>query len=412
MTTPLEDRLRTELRDEVTGVELRSDFVSAAVEDVRVRRRRRQVGIASSFVVVVTLAGIGGIAIDAQTERDGNPPPADETTPPPSVSTESAPSLDFADIQTIQPREMVWENLPWRDTALPQVLPTDVAAAPTLSNDPIDHAVALVGGPGSTVGVVGDDGQLRRLDGVSLERTRDPAGYRSSPVKQGSLTPDGSVAAFPQPDALVVVDLADGSSQRLDLPGFNTRVVWSPDRQHILVGREGGPSSLVDITDGSVGDVPYNAYQTTFTDDGAALEFRETPQEVWTSELIRWDGTDKDSRLPLSIWWGGETPPDASDGRLVLAGSVDDIHPSEETTRGRNGWIVLDIDTGTPIAMLRAPGAWYGTWLFGQCAWLDDETVIVQGEPGLLAWTPSTGALERVSTGGSQETSLATAVLD
>ena len=73
---------------------------------------------------------------------------------------------------------------------------------------------------------------------------------------------------------------------------------------------------------------------------------------------------------------------------------------------------MLDIATGKPSTMLVAPKAWYGAWLFGQCTWLDDETVLVQGEPGLLASTPGTGALERVTAGVPYDASLATDALE
>jgi hypothetical protein len=61
--------------------------------------------------------------------------------------------------------------------------------------------------------------------------------------------------------------------------------------------------------------------------------------------------------------------------------------------------VALDVATGRPLSMLRAAagGYWYNAWLFGLHGWLGDDTVLIQTEAWLLAWTPSTGAIERVA---------------
>jgi hypothetical protein len=37
--------------------------------------------------------------------------------------------------------------------------------------------------------------------------------------------------------------------------------------------------------------------------------------------------------------------------------------------------------------------------VFGLFGWIDPDTAILQGAHGLFAWTPSTGAVERVTQG-------------
>jgi hypothetical protein len=258
----LEDRLRTGLREEATAVELPARFVATAVADVQLRRRRRQVRAVTAAIATVAVVGAGGLALGTRADDGPQPRPIDDPAPATTDAPSPPPTLDPSHVQRIRGDQTAWDALPWHETALPRALPTDVGSAPALSQDPIDHALALIGGTAASVGVVGDDGRLRRLDGVALERTLDPAGYRSSPVTQGSLAPNGGVAAFAQPDAVVVVDLTTGSSQRFDVPGHNTRVVWSPDLRQILIGREGGPSSLLGLDDGSVDAVPYDAYSS------------------------------------------------------------------------------------------------------------------------------------------------------
>jgi hypothetical protein len=83
----------------------------------------------------------------------------------------------------------------------------------------------------------------------------------------------------------------------------------------------------------------------------------------------------------------------------VLAASVADVDLNPSAAHEGGGWIVLDIETGKPIAMLQAPEFWYGDWVFGLFGWLGPDTALLQGAYGLFAWTPSTGAIERVTQG-------------
>ena len=147
----LEDRLRRELRQEADDIELRPDFVTSSVESVLTQRRDRRRFVHRAAVVLAVLV-VGGAAIaivggnDDRRKSEVEPPILPVPSPP--------PRLDAKNIQRLPPPEDV-AKLVWRDTALPQALPDDVASAPPLSSDPIDHALALVAGPGAAVGVVG-----------------------------------------------------------------------------------------------------------------------------------------------------------------------------------------------------------------------------------------------------------------
>jgi hypothetical protein len=400
VSIPLEDRLRAELREEAGDLEMSAEFVIAAIGDVRARRQRRQKRAVVAVLAVAVGAAIAVIAIGTDEAVDENTPTINEPLPP----LPGPPELNPDSLQKAPTASEV-STLPWRDTELPRALPTDIATAPPLSRDPIDHALALIGGTGAAVGVIGEDGRLRRLDGVALEPTREPAGYGASPVQHGALTSDGRLAAFPQPNAVVVVDLASGDSQRFDVPGTNTRVAWNPDQRQILVGREGGPSSILDTTDGSVEAVPFDAYNAAYAPDGTVVEITETPDGPSVSDLVHWRDTGSARRLPLSIWIGSISSPSATGSQLLVAGSGDQI--VRTVARYDIGWIVLDIETGQPIAMLGGGTVPYSDWLFGPIGWLDADTVIVDAHGYLLAWTPATGVVERVSEGSRYYMSLA-----
>jgi hypothetical protein len=405
VSTPLEDRLREELRDEATDLEMSTEFVIGAIADVRVRRQRRQKRAMVAVLATAVAAAIGGVVIGTDTTAEENTPTINEPLPP----LPEPPQLNPESLQRA-PTESEVSTLPWLDTGLPHILPSDIAAAPRLSQDPIDHALALIGGAGATVGVVGEDGRLRRLDGVALEPTRYPDGYGDSPVKHGSLTADGRLAAFPQPDAVVVVDLASGNARRFDVPGTNARVSWRPDQRQILVGRDGGPSSVLDTTDGSVEAVPYDAFNAAYAPDGSVVEISETPTGPAVSDLVHWRSSGSATRLPLSVWIGSESSPSATGRQLLMAGSGDQI--VRTATRYDVGWIVLDIESGQPIAMLGGGNIPYSDWVFGLIGWVDDDTAIVQSSDHLLAWTPETGVIERVSEVSGYDMSLAMDTLE
>ena len=84
--------------------------------------------------------------------------------------------------------------------------------------------------------VVGDDGKVRWLRPGHLQPVRDEGGNTSWPTKDTSLSPDGTRAAFPQPDRLVVADLTTGLIRTFTAPGLNEWVLWAPGTADVLVG--------------------------------------------------------------------------------------------------------------------------------------------------------------------------------
>lgn len=185
----------------------------------RVRRNRRAAGAAAVAVVMLS----GGTAL-ALRPADGPEPiaPATPTVRPvPSASPVQRP-----------PEELGYPGGPLGRLG-------DPVAAP-LSARPVRQALALyqpvdpATGVEGRIRVLGDDGVVRELDVFTPARTRDAEGNEAVPLKTGSLSPDGRLAAFAQTDVVVVVDLTTATVSRYPLRGYLEHVVWAGDR--LLVG--------------------------------------------------------------------------------------------------------------------------------------------------------------------------------
>jgi hypothetical protein len=115
--------------------------------------------------------------------------------------------------------------------------------------------------------VLGEDQRWRQIREPHLLPVRHSAGYFSPVVRPGSLSPDATQLAIPQPDSLVVVDLTDGSYHRYAVPGeYNTFVTWA-DADHVLIVQGGAQHGvLVDLHDGTLEHTAYGP-STAFTDD-------------------------------------------------------------------------------------------------------------------------------------------------
>ena len=80
MTSPLEDRLRTELREEADTVELRAGFVETTVDQVFVRRRHRRIRTLAVAASVIMILALSGVVLASQGRDDSSPPVIDQVT--------------------------------------------------------------------------------------------------------------------------------------------------------------------------------------------------------------------------------------------------------------------------------------------------------------------------------------------
>jgi hypothetical protein len=162
---------------------------------------------------------------------------------------------------------------------------------PPLESDPVEHAALVMTDPSNDnlPLVLGDeDGLWRQVQRPRLGPVLHSPGYFSPVVRPGSLSPDATLLAIPQPDALVVVDLTDGSHRRYAVPGsHNTFVTWVDDG-HVLVVQGGAQHGvMVDLADRSVEPTAYGP--TTAFLDGNTL--------TWAPDVLHNDLRWGDGRV-------------------------------------------------------------------------------------------------------------------
>lgn len=80
MTSPLEDRLRTELSEEAEAVELRPEYVSGTVEQVLVGRRQRRIRALALSGAAIVIIVLSGVVLAGQGRDDSSPPVVDRAT--------------------------------------------------------------------------------------------------------------------------------------------------------------------------------------------------------------------------------------------------------------------------------------------------------------------------------------------
>lgn len=386
-----------ELLDELASAVAPSDLTEIGWLDGRRRRTRRRAlvatGAVAAVVTVVTLTW-------ATTPSPGNPPVGGTPTPSAGPTGSAVPGRIL-----VAPARADEPALPWRSTPLPPDL-TAPATPTRLSADPVARALALIEttDPPSSHGieVIGADGRPRSIDSVNLQMVPDGAGNQSYPLRAGSLAPDGTKAAFPQHDAIVIVDLTTGLARRLALPGFNEDVQWSPDSNLVIVTRSAG---------GVVLDASAGTSKPLTGSTGAGIAFLDSTRLVelpasateQTSVRIRRTLTSQ-AEFVASIndfagWWG---QPFVT-GQLVARSSFS-AGLQVEGIATSNPQLITVLDTATPTDRRVLALDWTGRNK-GCCpvlGWLDTDTVLFLSDGGgtatrILAWDVERRTVQRVS---------------
>ncbi|NRQ40845.1 hypothetical protein HII36_54935, partial [Nonomuraea sp. NN258] len=277
---------------------------------------------------------------------------------------------------------------PGGETRLPRqatALPDDWAALPV---------VTALSGPVLALAQFAD-GRIHLVKAggrVPLDVPADAAGEGGTPLRPNSLAPDGTLAAFPQRDAVVVVDLVVGQARRYPLPGANEVVLWRGDR--LLVEQEGA-DHLLDLATGEAVRLPYRGFGGTagYRDvrivspgDGGSTVIREGEAEV---ALPVRHITDR-GRVPAGP--GGEHGWQRDGLVAVSAPAHDDLGPSAGVV------VVADLESGQVVRTLLLPsGSDCGEYGCPVRGWLGQDTVLVERGDRLLGWNIRTGALSRVA---------------
>ncbi|MFI6390601.1 hypothetical protein [Nonomuraea sp. NPDC050540] len=325
------------------------------------RGRRRWTVIA--VLAVAALVAVGVTAFPQRVERGTTETPAVTATP----SASSSVPMDRAPAVREQAGlPAAAAGLPERWAGIPVV---DAAPGPVL-------ALAEFG-----------DGRIYLMKAGGRIALSGSGATRLNP---NALAPEGTRAAFPLKDAVVVVDLVIGRAHRYPVPGFNEVVLWRGEQ--LLVEQEKA-NYLLDPTTGEVRRQPYKG----FTGVAGYRDLRiVSPEEGgWTvlqergSGEVRLDvrNLTNEGSMPVGVlgshgWQRDDLVARSAPARPGLAQGADVV-------------VVADIASGRVVRTLLLPSC--GKDGCPVRGWIGHETVIVESGDRLLGWNISTGALSRVA---------------
>ncbi|MFI7147593.1 hypothetical protein ACIBO2_21970 [Nonomuraea sp. NPDC050022] len=349
-------------------------------QGTRSRTRRRWTVLAAAATVTV-LVVVGIVVSPEPVERGVTVYPS--VTPTPTATIPPTPPMDTA------PPPSGEAGLPTLATALPERW-ADIPVVTTVSGP----VLALAEYGDGRIYIMKSGGRIP-LD-VKLGDSVDSAGNGGTPLKPNSLAPDGTMAAFPQKDEVVVVDLVIGQARRYPVPGFNEMVLWRGDQ--LLVEQEEANYQL-DLSTGKARRQPYKGF--TGVAGYRDLRIVSPAKGGWTviqeggSEValnVR-DITDKGG-MPVGVlgnhgWQRGGLVARSAFARHDQAKEADVV-------------VVADIATGRVARTLLLP---WGDSSGRRCGkggcpvrgWIGQDTVIVESGDRLLGWNIHTGALSRVA---------------
>lgn len=279
-------------------------------------------------------------------------------------------------------------SLPLLDTDFPARVNLYGSTVP-LAERPVRRALALFqGGPDAPVLVLGEDGSLRSL---SVASTRTSAGGVVQALRPTSLSADGRTAVFPQPGAVLVVDLTTGSSRRVPVPGANAHAAISPDGGQLLVVNGRG-TLLLDAADG--------ALIIRMADRSRPSSYSATDTVACGVSMGR-----RNPEIMLSAFRGPERA-----GRTIshsLQPMVDDVHgiPAARGKRiavsGTGGFsspgvIVMTYFSFTPMAGAPPKALGLPHRDMRPLRWLDDSVLLVWTGSQVLSWNVDTSEVRRV----------------
>ncbi len=378
------------------------DLAAIAWANGRRARRRRLCRAAATAIAVVVL-----VTAFPYARKQPPGPPAGELR-----SSSPLPMID------LMPPPWSQTRLPVRATPLPRsVNLTPVGGIKRLAERPVRRALALFLRDPATLLVLGEDGELRRLDGLQLPDVRLPTGEARPALVPTSLSPEGTSAAFLGNGSVTVVEIGTGTVRSYRTDGPTTALVWlSPGT--LLIS---GPASAatLDLMTGALARQPYEpeaplAIQDRVGPSGGedVFELRFAGQPVTSPAQVRhWRGGRPDETFlgadqgsdGLSLDWLGAWQ---GPGWLIGANAVRDGYATDlwlPPPKGpvRFATVFVNVSTGAAgRALIRTgdSGALSPPTVLG---WLDPTTVLVQAgdvdSPNLLAWRVTDGRLSLVA---------------
>jgi hypothetical protein len=334
-------------------------------------RTRRRWTVAAAAATVTALVVVGIVVSPEPVERGITVYPSvtpTSTIPPPAVMDTAPPPSGEA-------------GLPTLTTALPE----------KWADIPVVTAVA---GPVLALAEFGDGRiHVMKADGrIPLEvKLGDSAGDGGTPLKPNSLAPDGTMAAFPQKDEVVVVDLVIGRARRYPVPGFNEVVLWRGER--LLVEQEEA-NYLLDLATGKVRRQPYKG----FTGVAGYRDLRIVSPGEGGRTVIQEGGSEAEPDVQGITDEGILGDHGWQRDGLVAWSAVAHRDLAEKA----DVVVVADAASGRVVRTLLLP---WGDSPDMRCGkggcpvrgWISRNTVLIESGDRLLGWNIDTGALSRVA---------------
>ena len=377
------------------------DLADAAWASGLDTRRRRRRSVLAGVVIALLIAVIA--AIGAGVRGSNNAELVPPTTPPSNPPGYLPPSGQIAGIDFwVAPPPGSERFLDRIETPLGDLLrlPDTVVA---LKENPLERIAAVVleeQGAAYVPLVLGADSSWAVAD-VQLRATRS-----GTPLSSGTVSPDGRLAAFPQPGQVVVVDVTTAEIRRFNLPAQDLRsVAWLMDSNRVLVS---GPGVAYRVLVGAGG---YGEPTVTAVNGNRDPDAITAPYRLDTGAVMRYLSTggwmlDSSLDLPVRAWVGQTFSTSSTAARLFIANNLPQV-----PTRASQPQVLAAIDTlralpsrllvlGEPQpstagradpADVREPGC---------CAvlgWYDDNTPLFEVRGWVLAWDLRTGRVHRVT---------------
>lgn len=320
-----------ELRDELRSLADRVDLPpTTAAEGAwsaargRVRRRRAAALGGAAALVVAGAVGLQAVTGEpSEVEPAPLPPTGDsllEVASDPVAGERLDPLLGQALKGWAQDREVV-----------------------PLATEPLDGPAAYAIGAGKReVRLLGEDGRYRSITGLE---TLVNGGH---PLRSGSLSPDATLLALPQPGALLVVDLLDGASASVDAGGISTTDVAWVDDDTVAVYSASSVRTVDVPADLSTVDAAATMQASVSDSGGTGLPVTGSPDAEWYPEVPGLVEGAEEVAVPSVLQESSITGPVpvAGEGWVALAGV-----PAEQPDSLR-GVAVVDTATGRPRAFL------------------------------------------------------------
>jgi hypothetical protein len=349
------------------------------------RQRRRRRLIAGTAVLAL---GCGAVLMPGRgsTPRPVTRPPV--TTGPGLVSA-APPNV------AVLPRVAVLADATARTTPLPRQVNATIAGVKPFEGNPLPRAIMLIQHADGALLIVAANGDERLLEAGKLSGGK---------AVDTSLSPDGTLAALPLLDGVLLIDIGHGSTRKLTSavprpPAFRPTVAWRTSRA-LIVTESGGTSQIDVTTDKATPLVGVTGVHTVIQQGPTPRLIDLLPVGVETTEpaqLRTWEGLAataaptgdaSDRAITGAPWLGGWLGAGwANDSLVVRACSANSLRLPPTAGIASAALVAMDLRDGRMTAALAVVEPGVTSAMLG---WLDQKTAVIELTMGnrtvLIGW--------------------------